>query len=347
MSTYSQKVGSWIKERSGSNLQDFCKRFGYYPVAVKIMGLDENDEKGTKIAISRDKELKELYIACSKSPKAISRKGDNRSWTQYFKDLITGWILEDLTMEQFKRQGIDIRHNGKDSKRVIEVDGNVSQDADFIVTVGDVSRRVELTNEFNSILYEQGFIEKRAPALFNLWKNKGIWVFRDIDRGKYVLVDFGTENIVLHLRHHNNTAKDWSKDVHRYVLSENGKKVRDERMLAAEIISVVGCSVEGRDRPALTEIEDKDSPPQVFTIEGRFRGKEQQLPLQQEVQHRVEKEKTIVEKSPTKPPSKREEPKKPEVETPSIVESSSETETEDEMDIDNGIEMDLGDGDFV
>lgn len=347
MSTYSQKVGSWIKEKSGSNLQDFCKRFGYYSVAAKIMSLDENDERGTKIAISRDKELKDLYIACSKSPKAISRKGDNRSWTQYFKDLITGWVLEDLTMEQFKRQGIDIRHNGMDSKRVIEVDGNVSQDADFIVTVGDVSRRVELTNEFNSILYEQGFIEKRAPALFNLWKNKGIWVFRDIDRGQYVLVDFGTENIVLHLRHHNNTSKDWSKDVHRYVLSENGKKVRDERMLAAEIISVVGCSIEGREQPALTEIEDKDSPPQVFTIEGRFRGKEQKLPLQQEVQHRTEKEKNIENEVSIKPPSKKVEPQNPVVGTSHKVESSCEIEVQDEMETEEGLDIDYGDGDFV
>ena len=65
------------------------------------------------------------------------------------------------------------------------------------------------------------------------------------------------------------------------------------------------------------------------------------------MQNRAEKEKTIAKKSPTKPPSKTEESKNPKVETPSIAESPSETETEDEMNIDNGIEMDLGDGDFV
>lgn len=266
--TYSQKVNEWLVQKSGRSLQEYCRYFGYYPLAIKIMGLDENDEKKSKKIIGGDKELKEHYLKHAKDPKSISRKGENRSWTQYFKDLITGWVIEDLVIEMMRKQGIEVKHNGRDAGRVIDIGSNVNQQADIEITVGEISRKVELTNEFNTILMKHGFIEKRAPALVNLWKEKGIWLYRDISNGKYVLIDFATENITLHLRHHNTVSSTWTKDVHRYILEENGKKIRDDRMLAAELISVVGCSIEGKEQPELKEVVDEDSPPKKFGTRG-------------------------------------------------------------------------------
>ena len=269
--TYSQKVDEWLFAKSGCHIIDFCRKFGYYPLAIKIMALDENDEKKSKAIMSKDAELKNHYIKCSKDPQSIARKGNNRSWTRYFKDLITGWVVEDLVMEMLKEQGIEIEHNGHDAKRRIAIGNDVTQDADFVIKVGKVSRQVELTNEFNQLLAKNGFIEKRVPALLNVWKEKGIWIYRDLMNGKYVLVDFATEHVKLHLRRHNNVQADWSKDVHRYVLAENGKKVRDDKLLSAEIISVVGCSIDGREQPKIEEIEDKDSPPQNYGVGGNRR----------------------------------------------------------------------------
>lgn len=332
---FSQKIESWLLEKSGCSLVDFCHKFNYPTRETKIMSLDETDEKKSKTIIAKDKELKDLYIACSKSEKGKARKGENRSWTRYFKDLITGWILENLTIEQFKRQGIDIRHNGNDAKRVIEVDGNVNQNADFIITVGDVSRYVEITNEFNSILKEHGFIEKRAPALFKLWKNKGIWIYRDLPRGKYVLVDFATEPTKIHLRHHNNVVNNWAKDVHRYVLSENGKKERDDRMLAPEIISVVGCGIAEKEQPILDEVEDADSPPLEYAIGGVLRKKNL------EVSRKSIAEKPTIEKLPII--STREVRETQEPPPQSLIDEDQNNEEEIEAPID----IDYGDGDFV
>lgn len=269
--TYSQKIGNWLLKQSGCSLLDFCQKFKYYPLAIKIMNLDETNVKAMKSAIARDSELKDLYLSYDKDKKAKSLRGENRSWTQYFKDLITGWVLEDLFLEMVKQQGIDIRHNGKDAQREISRNGDVSQNADFVITVGDVERHVELTSEFNCFLEKDGFIEKRAPALYHLWENKGIWLYRDIRRGKYVLTDFATEHIRLHLRSHNTSKSNWDKDVHRYVLSENHKKERNDNLLIPEIITVVGCSIQDKEQPPLDEVEDVDSPPHVFTIGGKIR----------------------------------------------------------------------------
>ena len=266
--TYSQKVDEWLFAKSGCHIIDFCRKFGYYNLALKIMTLDESDEKKSKAIMSKDPELKALYIAASKDESTIARKGKNRSFTAYFKHVITGWVVEDLVMAMLKKQGIDIVNNGHDSNRKIAIGKDVTQDADFRITVGKNTRKIELTGEFNQILSQDGFIEKRAPALVHVWKEKGIWLYRDLMHGKYVLIDFATEKVKLHLRRHNNVLANWSKDVHRYVLSENGKKVRDDKLLAAELISVVGCSIKDKEQPKIEEVEDKDSPPQDYGLGG-------------------------------------------------------------------------------
>lgn len=266
--TYSQKVESWLFSKSGCHLQDFCRKFGYYPLAQKIMALDENDEKKSKAIIAKDAELKRHYLMCSKDAMSIARKGEQRSWTQYFKDLITGWVMEDVMLELLKRNGLEVVHNGRDAARHIAIGNGVSTEADFQVKVGSVIRKVELSNELNTILGNEGYIEKRSPTLINLWKTKAIWVYRELSTDKYVLIDFATEKVKLHLRSHNTGKSNWAKDVNRYVLKENGKIPRDGKLLIPELISVVGCGIDGVEQPLLEEVEDKDSPPKLFSLGG-------------------------------------------------------------------------------
>ena len=251
---FAQKVDTWLKSVCGSSLIDFCSKFNYNPINIKILGLDEKDAHGTKVKISKDKDLRMLYLNCEKNPILKKCKGENRCWTRYFQDLITGWIMEDLTIEMLRSQGIEVSNNGRDANRIISA-SNIGQDPDITIKVGDVVRKVELTNEFNTFLSERGYIEKRSPALCKLWDSKSIWLYREIVVGKYVLIDFATEKIKIHHRHH----EYWDKDVHRYILSENNKRIRDDRLLAAEIISVVGCGIEDTEQPKLEIIEDANA----------------------------------------------------------------------------------------
>ena len=271
--SYTQKVNEWLIANSGCTILDCCKNFGYYPIAVKIMGFDDEDRIQIQKALKADKALKELYLKYANDESANIRKGKRRNWTAFFQDMISGWVLEDLVIEMFRRQGIEIHHNGKDFKRIIDIGKEVSQESDCVITVGEETRKVELSNEFNTILEEKGYIEKRSPAIYNLWRNKVIWLYRELGSGKYVLLDFATEKAITHLRYH----KNWDKDVHRYVLEENGKKVRSDRLLAAEMISVVGCSIKGKEQPDLVEMIDEDSPPHTWGVGGHKKPKNNQV----------------------------------------------------------------------
>lgn len=346
--TYSQKVDEWLFAQSGCHLVDFCRKFGYYPTAIKIMSLDESDERKSKSIIAKDIDLKDLYIKCSKDPMSMARKGENRSWTRYFKDLITGWVVEDLVMEMLVEQGIEIVHNGHDAQRKIALGNDVTQESDFRIKVGDVVRNVELTNEFNHLLEQNGFIEKRAPALIKLWESKGIWIYRDLINGKYVLIDFATEEVKLHLRQHNNVMANWAKDVHRYILSENGKKVRDDRMLAAEIISVVGCSIDGKEQKQIIEIEDEDSPPQKFSLGGKLRSPTNKAIVETETKTSKSPIKNTIKSTPQSQnianPPRHQEVKPLTPPSPSLDEDVLDDDGEDVESYDG---IDLGDGDFV
>ena len=342
--SYSQKVDEWLFAKSGCHAIDFCRKFGYYSLALKIMALDENDEKKSKAIMAKDAELKNHYIRCSKDPQSIARKGANRSWTRYFKDLITGWVVEDLCMTMLKQQGLEIVHNGHDAQRRIAIGNDVTQEADFCIKVGEVVRKVEMSNEFNHFLTKDGFIEKRVPALFRLWQNKGIWIYRDLRNGKYVLIDFGTEKIKLHLRRHNNVMADWAKDVHRYVLEENGKKIRDDRMLAAEIISVVGCSIDGKEQPQLEEVIDGDSPPQDYDVGGMKKAPSDATAKKEVKKATVQKETAkTMEVSPK--PKQSAQPKYTPQATPSPPMAS--IKDDDEVESQSWAGVDLGDDDFV
>ena len=261
---YSKKVNEWLISTSGCGLGDFCRKFGYPKRETKIVEeLDEDDQEKTMKIIKGDKELTALWRK-SKDNKRVNARRGGRSLTEYYKTLVSGWVMEDLVVSMLKKHGIDVCHNGSDGERNIDKEDSVSQDPDLIVKVGDNARKVELTCEFNDILNREGYIEKRAPSLYRLWESKSLWLWFDLPSGKYILVDFATEAVSLMLRWHS----FWNKDVHRYTFEEHGKKVRDDRLLAAELISVVGCWIEGKEQPALKETIDLSSPPHKWDLGG-------------------------------------------------------------------------------
>lgn len=265
MQSYTHKVNEWLIENSGCSVLDYCIKFGYYDIAIKIMGFDDENKVQIQNSLKADESLKELYVKYSKNSRANVRKGKNRNWTTYFQDMITGWVLEDLVIEMFRRQGIDIHHNGTDNQRIIDIGDDVNQETDCVITVGNVKRNVELSNEFTTILEDKGYIEKRSPAIYKMWQDKSIWLYREFKSGNYVLIDFAIEPVKTHLRYHNL----WDKDVHRYVLQENNKKIRNDRLLAAELISICGCSIDDKEQPKFEEVIDDDSSPHEFTFGGK------------------------------------------------------------------------------
>lgn len=253
--SFSKKVDLWLYSKSECSLIDFSHKFGYHSLVQKILGLDESNEKKIKLSISNDAALKGLYLQFANDPITKEIKG-NRSYTESFKDLIAEWILDDLTVQMLKEQGIEIDFIGNTSKRELSVDVYRKHDSCFLISIGDNSRPVSFYNSFDSTMEHEGCIYINKATLKELYEKKSILIYRDLPRGKYCLVDFATEEVKIHhaSNHESNNKKE---NVYRYVLAENDKKERDDRILSAEIISLIGCKI-GNDfqQPSLIEVDD-------------------------------------------------------------------------------------------
>ena len=287
--SYAWKIEKELWEKKQIYLADICAKLHYPDINCRIMRLDETvSPKEQQAAIKKDKEILALYLQFSKDGNANARKGANRSWTEYFKQLIVGGVEEDLFLLLLRKNGFKANRNGRDKNRIINLGAPINQNPDIVVGLGENSRKIELTNEYNNFLCEDGFIEKRCPAIINMWNDGVIWLYRDRKNKKYVLIDFANEKVKAHLRHHNTGSQAWSKDVHRYILSENDKVVRDDTNLISELTSIITAGVRKDGRPPLEEVEDTDSPPCEFSIGGKKKGAKVKPPQKKVVPPKVE-----------------------------------------------------------
>lgn len=256
--SYAFKVDEILHSNCRCSLVDICKRLGYSQTLIDIISTNENDKKSL-IALSR--KYKTMFLSFDADEKNNRQKGKNRTWTEYFKTLISGWVIEDIFSLWLSHKGLNISNTGTDAERKILLRG-VTNTADLKISKDGKERKLELVVEMNNILQESGFIEKRCPALIVCHREKSLYLHIDIKNRAYVLIDFASESVHLHLRHHN-TAADWDKDVNRYVLEENGKKPRPLENLLSELEAALVIAPP-KEQPKLEETIDEDSPPTKY-----------------------------------------------------------------------------------
>lgn len=262
--SYAYKIDEWMKKNFRVSLVNLSKKLEYNEAMQQILSTDENNKAAMVALYKANKATFDEFNGHEISRK---RRGDKRTWTEYFKGVIAGWLFEDLFVLWLQSNGLDANLTGTDNDRVLKVNG-VTTDSDVCIRRGDVSRRVELIFEFNDILNDKGLIEKRSPALVTDHKEKAIALYINLKHNQYVLIDTAVEKVKLHLRYHDTSDKCWDKDVHRYILAENGKTARPLEQLFDELWDCCEKSALEGEQPELEEIIDTDSPPKYYTTGG-------------------------------------------------------------------------------
>lgn len=329
---YFKHTNDFLLRETGHSIIDYARYYGYPETEVKILQLEGTDDKRLKPVIVKDADLKSLYCRMGKNQKAKQREVSDgkRSWTAYFKQLVTGWIWENITFDylanvcQFK-----VMSSGCDRERKI-LDNFVDQAPDFHVCYNGMQRNIELTVECNEVCARDKYIEKRCGTAFQTMREKGagtIWLYLDLLHKKYVLIDFAREVVVGIVRWHDLLGKD----VCRYNLEDHGKIPRDIGMLKAELQDCVGKSLEGNVQPPPDWRKDEKNPPHDHDIiKGRIVRVERHVENHgvNNVQQRRQAS-PIVKKEPLPPRRKIEVPKEEALVEPVVA------------------DIDYGDGDFV
>lgn len=257
-----------LLKRTGISAAVWCEKLMYDPRAAKIMRL--HGGKSDDSAFLGDEGLRDLSEKAGADAKIVAMKG-RRTWTRFFKDIVLGWIDEDLLVLWLEQGGFSVERENGGGRRSLEYAGAMNRNSVLLVGAADVVRKVVFTTSYCAGWRDHGYIEKPAPEMWKLYEDGAVWVYQymgsDADEGKYCLTDFAAEPggaIKTTLRHHSAGGMD----VNRFCLSENGKAFRSPEKLILELKAVVSYTPGAEERPEWREEMSKDSPPTMFGLNG-------------------------------------------------------------------------------
>lgn len=117
---------------------------------------------------------------------------DNRSIIDFAKNIISGWLIEDIILHFLKYQGLDIRLGGSDKNRSFCTKPTTA--ADFIINIDGVDYPTELqANTYDG--YDYSTILLRDNKLINLMNRREHFLYVDMLTNTFVLFDMGNEQL--------------------------------------------------------------------------------------------------------------------------------------------------------
>jgi hypothetical protein len=117
-----------------------------------------------------------------------TKQRDSRDLPTYAKDAIAGWIVEDLTLVEFRKFGFMLRLNGIDKERKFTHSSVITNQADFILTYNGKEYPAELASTLEDSWIKYDSIWLRINKLDHLREQKALLIGTDLYTGKFALV---------------------------------------------------------------------------------------------------------------------------------------------------------------
>lgn len=297
------RIDKFYREKYNLSTYEICKKLNYSEQNLDIIKCDINNPKEKKDLYIKYRPLFDSFLYTERGKRII---GKTRTVLDYFKDVISGWTGEDLFVMALKKYNIDARIDNTDKARTILTPEKPTCKADIVAIVGEKQRPIELMQECAGFLTQKGYSETRVGKFDELKRTKGIYVNRDLLNNSYIVVDFATEDIIVHRRKH----EKWDKVVDRYYLEDNNKKLRTMKLLWPELIVLLNQDI--------TEAG------------GSFKVIDEVIEAQEVKQEKQEMEQPVSEKPPVEEKTIEQiTPKEPQ-QSPSVEPQEKELEEEDD-----------------
>lgn len=247
-----ERMDKLYQEKYKLSLVDVCKKLKYSEQNIEIVSCDQADGEAKKRLYLKYRPLFDAFCKTDVGKRIV---GETRTVLDYFKDLIAGWTGEDLFLRALKKYKIDARADNTDKARQILMPNEPTCRADIITNINGNERHIELMQECCGYLSGSGYSENRRGKFDEMHRAGSVFVDRDLKSNKYIIIDFASEDVKFHRMMH----EKWDKVVDRYYLEENGKKIREMKLLWPELIVVLSKSVTG-DRPKFEMIDETAKP---------------------------------------------------------------------------------------
>lgn len=253
-----ERMDKLYQEKYKLSLLDVCKKLGYSEQNIEIVACSPSDVEAKKKLYLKYRPIFDAFCKTDVGKKIV---GNTRTVLDYFKDLIAGWTGEDLFLRALKKYKIDARADNTDKARRILMPNEPTCRADIITNINGIERHVELMQECCGYLTGSNYSETRKGKFDEMHRSGSVFIDRDLKNNKYIIIDFSSEDVKFHRMKHDK----WDKIVDRYYLEDNGKKLREMKLLWPELIVVLSKSV-SNEKPNFEMVDETVNPQPVKTI---------------------------------------------------------------------------------
>ena len=153
----------------------YAERFGYPEFALALA----NGDQGA----ARDLDP----IQYDRLSSQVAQR-DNRDILTYARDVITGWVVEDICILWLRQCGLDVRKNGVDSARTFAWARDITNKADFILCMNGREYPIELAATYDDSWTKYNSVWLRANKKDHIFQQGAMLLGCDIFRGKFVTI---------------------------------------------------------------------------------------------------------------------------------------------------------------
>lgn len=175
------------------SLLSVAKELGYSEQNLDLLGCDPKDKEAKKRVYQKHKHLFDSFLHDAWNMALV----DGRNVLDYFKDLISAWIGEDLLVKALNEYGFNASLSNADSDRVIKTERRIiTSEPDIKVEFEGNTRYLELMMALSPV-EKYGQIDLRLSKVKKQFNRKNLFLLYGLADAKFILIDFLRENVTV------------------------------------------------------------------------------------------------------------------------------------------------------
>lgn len=189
----------FLQSHYNKSLADVARELGYSAQNIDLLECNAVDQMQKKVVYKKHKKLFDTFLKSDRNKELM----DGRNVLDYFKDLIASWIGEDLLVKALNEYGFTASLANADRDRVIKTNRDeVTGEPDIKIEFEGNTRYLELMDALSPV-EKYGQFDLRLSKAKNQFNRKTLFLLHGLADGKYVLIDFLRDNIVVQYNYPN------------------------------------------------------------------------------------------------------------------------------------------------
>lgn len=182
--TDNKKVADFVRELTGKDILEFVKQNEQYKISEDLIYtlFDKNKSIKNKDGSFKDRFTSELQALIGDD---CDHNQDFRTVSEYARNLLRGWLVEDAIITHLENKGYTVKKNGKDRQR--EFLPNPNTDSDILICAETMEIPVEIISDFSSYYKKTNQVDLRDHKYPN-WDENSLILGTDVQEIEFFVL---------------------------------------------------------------------------------------------------------------------------------------------------------------